>query len=32
MAQQNYQTELSRLTLPNASEFLYSAFALGGDA
>ena len=32
MAQQHYLSELSRLTLPNASDFLHSAFARGGDA
>ncbi|SUW63457.1 Uncharacterised protein [Buttiauxella agrestis] len=32
MAQKYYQSELSRLTLSDASVSLHSAFALGGDA
>lgn len=32
MAQLIYQSELSRLTLSDASDFLHSVLALGGDA
>lgn len=32
MAQLPHQSKLPRLTLPNASDFLHSAFARGGDA